>query len=107
MKKEIKYKIINGTKIRYNKPSNRQLRRFIPVLELSKWEPTFDQKLFDKIYEIYSQNKSILGYCNYWHLEKLGIDKVFKCLKAYYLVNPYKIRFNVDRSGLNTYFKLL
>jgi len=107
MNNHIKYKEIDGIKVRYNKPSNRKLRHYIPIFKMSDWEAKFDISLFSEIIDIYNKQKSKLGYCDYWHFEKLGLGKVFRCLKGYYKNNPYKIRFNVDRSGLNVYFKLL
>ena len=104
--KYIRYKEIDGVKIRFNKPTNIKRRKFLPVFNLKDWEEEFNEKLFNKIVKIYNKEKSVLGYVSYKYFEHLGLDKVFRCLKAYYKENPLKIRFNVDRTGLNVYFKL-
>ena len=86
---------------------NKKLRRMLPVLEMKKVTPKWDSILFEKIIKVYNANKSPLGYCSYWHCRKLGTERVFSCLKAYWLQNPYKIRFGVNRAGKNVYFRLL
>jgi len=86
---------------------NKKLRRMLPVLEMKKVTPKWDSILFEKIRAIYQEKKSPLGYCSYWHLKGLNLNRVFSCLKAYWLQNPYKIRFGVNRAGKNVYFRLL
>jgi len=108
MNKFIKYKEIDGIKVRFNKPTNVRRKKFLPVFKLKDWNEEFDEKLFNEIVKIYNKEKDdFSNYASYKYLEKLGLGKVFKCLKAYYIKYPLNIRFNVDRSGLNVYFKLI
>jgi len=96
-------------KVKYVRTSNPKLRRRLPVFDYKNTEPIFDPILFEKIKRVWVKHKSPLDYMDYWELKKAGLDikKVFSCLKAYHKMYPDHIRFMVNRSGYNVYFKIV
>lgn len=100
-----KTKIKDG--ITWVKADNPELRRYLPVFETKKIKAHFNPELFAKIQQVYEKEKSALGYMSFWHLKNLSMREVFECIKAFYQEYPYNVRFQVNRAGQITSFKLL
>lgn len=95
---------------KFVKPGSTKLHSRLAVMEYKTTEQVKDYSLLYRIIESWKKFKSEVGYCSYSDIyvdTRIPYSKIMGVLKWAHKINPYCVRFNVDRMGKNVYFKFI